>query len=162
MYANVDRKNQGIYGICVYICIHLYTSAYIRNMTKRRKLESSVSYRLTEEQWMQIAEEAGDGVSVNDWCRDAALEKLKNLREAAEKSTPAETGNGTGRGIDERALLEEMARIGYLIEHGFGIQLSANRVTDEEWIRRKKESKSVAVRLVEMMLERRSSGAGIG
>jgi hypothetical protein len=131
-------------------------------MAKRRKLESSVSYRLTEEQWMQIAEEAGDGVSVNDWCRDAALEKLKNLREAAEKSTPAETGNGTGRGIDELALLEEMARIGYLIEHGFGIQLSANRVTDEEWIRRKKESKSVAARLVEMMLERRSSGAGIG
>jgi len=162
MYANVDRKNQGIYGIWVYICIHLYTSAYIRNMTKRRKLESSVSYRLTEEQWTQIAEEAGDGVSVNDWCRDAALEKLKNLREAAEKSTPAETGNGTGRGVDERALLEEMARIGYLIEHGFGIQLSANRVTDEEWIRRKKESKSVAARLVEMMLERRSSGAGIG
>jgi hypothetical protein len=131
-------------------------------MAKRRKLESSVSYRLTEEQWGQIAEEAGDGVSVNDWCRDAALEKLKNLREAAEKSTPAETGNGTGRGVDERALLEEMARIGYLIEHGFGIQLSANRVTDEEWIRRKKESKSVAARLVEMMLERRSSGAGMG
>ena len=31
---------------------------------------------------------------------------------------------------DERALLEEMARIGYLIEHGFGIQLSANSATD--------------------------------
>ena len=79
---------------------------------------------------------------MNDWCRDAALEKLKNLREAAEKSTPAETGNGTGRGIDERVLLEEIARLGYLIEHGFGIQLSADRATDEEWIRREKESKS--------------------
>lgn len=125
-------------------------------------MKSSVSYRLTEEQWMQIAEEAGDGVSVNDWCRDAALEKLNNLREAAEKSTPTETRNGTGRGVDERVLLEEMARIGYLIEHGFGIQLSANSVTDQEWIRRKKESKSVAARLVEMMFERRSSGAGMG
>lgn len=101
-------------------------------------------------------------MSVNDWCRDAALEKLNNLREAAEKSTPTETRNGTGRGVDERVLLEEMARIGYLIEHGFGIQLSANSVTDQEWIRRKKESKSVAARLVEMMFERRSSGAGMG
>jgi hypothetical protein len=94
---------------------------------------------VSEEERRRIEEEAGDDMSVSDWCRDAALEKLKSLREAA-----------------------EIARIGYLIEHGFGIQLSANRTTDEEWIRRKKESKSVAVRLVEMMLERKSSGAGIG
>jgi mobilization protein NikA len=130
---------------------------------KRLKLSNKISYRVSEEQWRRIEEEAEDaGVSANDWCRNAALEKLKNLREVAEKSPPAETGNGTGRVADERALLEEIARLGYLIEHGFGIQLSANRTTDEEWIRRKKESKSVAARLVEMMLERRSSGAGMG
>ena len=130
---------------------------------KRVRLTERISYRLTEEDLREIQSEVEDeGGSVNDWCRDAALEKLKNLREAGKKSTQAETVNGTGRGIDERALLEEIARLGYLIEHGFGIQLSANRVTDEEWIRRKKESKSVAARLVEMMLERRSSGAGMG
>ena len=130
---------------------------------KRLKLSNKISYRVSEEQWRRIEEEAEDaGVSANDWCRNAALEKLKNLREVAEKSPPAETGNGTVQVTDERALLEEIARLGYLIEHGFGIQLSANRTTDEEWIRRKKESKSVAARLVEMMLERRSSGAGMG
>ena len=162
MYANVDRKNQGIYGICVYIRIHLSTFAYIRNMAKKRqKLASSVSYRLMEEQWMQIAEEAGDEASVNDWCREAALEKLKKLREAGEKSTPAETGNGADRVADERVLLEEMARLGYLIEHGFGIALSADKTTYREWVRRVKDSKD-SRNLAEMAPERGSNGAGIG
>ena len=128
---------------------------------KRRKLENFISYRVSQEQHQLFAEVAGDEASVNDWCREAALEKLKKLREAGEKNTPAETGNRTGRLADERALLEEIARLGYLIENGFGIQLSANRTTDREWIRRVRESKSAAVRLVEMMLERRSSGAGM-
>jgi len=130
---------------------------------KRLKLSSKISYRVSEEQWRRIEEEAEDaGVSANDWCRNAALDKLKNLREAAEKSPPSETGNGTGRVADEWALLEEIARLGYLIEHGFGIQLSANRTTDGEWIRHVRESKSAAARLVEMKLERRSRGAGMG
>jgi predicted HicB family RNase H-like nuclease len=65
---------------------------------KRLKLSSKISYRVSEEQWRRIEEEAEDaGVSANDWCRNTALEKLKNLREAAEKSPPAESGNGTGR-----------------------------------------------------------------
>jgi hypothetical protein len=120
---------------------------------KRRKLASSVSYRLMEEQWMQIAEEAGDEASVNDWCREAALEKLKKLREAGEISTPAGTENGTGRVADERALLEEMARLGYLIEHGFGIALSADKTTYREWVRRVNDSKGGAS-MAEMALYR--------
>jgi hypothetical protein len=130
---------------------------------KRPKLISKISYRVSEEQRRRIEEEAEEaGMSANDWCRDAALEKLDNLREAAEKSTPAETGNGTGLVVNERVLLEEIARLGYLIEHGFGIQLSADRTTDAEWIRRKRESKTVASRLVEMMFKQRSTGAGVG
>jgi hypothetical protein len=125
----------------------------------RQKLASSVSYRLMEEQWMQIAEEAGDEASVNDWCREAALEKLKKLREAGEKNTPAETGNGTERGVNDLVLLEQITRVGYLIEHGFGIQLAPNTTTDKEWNRRVKESKATAALLVRMMLEDRSSGA---
>ena len=96
---------------------------------KRRKLENFISYRVSQEQHQLFAEVAGDEASVNDWCREATLEKLKKLREAGEKNTPAETVNRTGRLADERALLEEIARLGYLIEHGFGIQLSANRTT---------------------------------
>ena len=128
---------------------------------KRGKLETFISYRVSQEERQLFAEVAGDEASVNDWCREAALEKLKKLREAGKKSTPAETGNGTGRGIDERALLEELARIGYLIEHGFGIQLSGDKPAYKEWVRRVKDSKSGA-NLAEMALERGPNGAGIG
>jgi hypothetical protein len=128
---------------------------------KRTTLPNTIGYRVSEEQWRQLGVEAEkDGISVHDWCRDAALEKLKNLPEAGNKNTSAETGNGTGRGVDERALLEEMARLGYLIEHGFGIQLSGDKTAYKEWSRRVKDSKA-ADRLAEMEMERGSNGAGM-
>ena len=86
-----------------------------------------------------------DGKAPNAWAREKLLDEARE---------------GAGLSRKERALLEEIARVGYLIEHGFGIQLSADRATDAEWMRRVKESKSVAVRLVGMMFERRSTGAG--
>jgi len=116
---------------------------------------------VSAEQWRRLEEEAEkDDISVHDWCREAALEKLNNLRGAAEKSTPAETGNGTVRVTDERTLLEEIARIGYLIEHGFGIQLSADKTNYKEWVRRVKDSKAAAG-TAEMKLELGSNGAGM-
>jgi hypothetical protein len=54
-----------------------------------------------------------------------------------------------------------MARLGYLIEHGFGIALSADKTTHREWVRRVKDSKDRA-NLPEMALERGPNGAGIG
>ena len=125
---------------------------------KRRKLENFISYRVSQEQRQLFAEVAGDEASVNDWCREAALEKLKKLREAGEKNTPAETGNRTGRVSDERVLLDGIARLGYLIEHGFGIQLSGDKTSYKEWLRRVKD----ADRLAEIEIERGSTGAGIG
>jgi len=129
---------------------------------KRTTLPNTIGFRVSEEQWRGLEDEAEeDGISVHDWCREAALEKLKNLREVGKKSTPAETGNGTGRVADERALLEELARIGYLIEHGFGIQLSADKTNYKEWVRRVRDSKDGA-NLTEMALERVSNGTGMG
>ena len=48
----------------------------------------------------------------------------------ARKIVPDEAREGKGLSRKERVLLEEIARLGYLIEHGFGIQLSADRATD--------------------------------
>ena len=73
-----------------------------------------------------------------------------------------EARGGEGLSRKERVLLEEIARLGYLIEHGFGIQHSADRATDAEWRRREKESKGIGARLVKMMFERRAKGAGTG
>lgn len=125
---------------------------------KRGKLETFISYRVSQEERQLFAEVAGDEASVNDWCREAALEKLKKLREAGEKNTPAETGNRTGRVSDERVLLDGIARLGYLIEHGFGIQLSGDKTSYKEWLRRVKD----ADRLAEIEIERGATGAGIG
>ncbi len=129
---------------------------------RRARLTSKISYRLSEERRRQIEEEAEEeGVSANDWCRAAAIEKLDKLRGVVGKNRSAKGGNGTGMVVNERALLEQIARLGYLIEHGFGIQLAADKATDAEWVRRLKESKAAAARLVEMMLEQRSE-AGMG
>ena len=128
---------------------------------KRGKLETFISYRVSQEERQLFAEVAGDEASVNDWCREAALEKLNKLREAGEKNTPAERGNGTGQVADDEALLEAIARLGYLIEHGFGIQLAGDKPAYKEWMRRVKDSKNDA-NLAEMAMERGSNGAGIG
>jgi len=128
---------------------------------KRTTLPNTIGYRVSEEQWRRLEEEAEkDDISVHDWCREAALEKLNNLGVAAEKSPPAETRNGTERVADERALLEEIARLAYLIEHGFGIQLFADKTNYKEWVRRVKDSKAAAG-LTEMAMERGSTGAGM-
>jgi hypothetical protein len=139
-------------------CLHLQTGEI---GMKRTTLPNTIGYRVSEEQWGRFEAEAEkDGISVHDWCREAALEKLNNLCGAAEKSPPTETGNGTVRVTDERALLEEIARIGYLIEHGFGIQLSADKTNYKEWVRRLKDSKTAAG-LAEMAMEIGSTGAGM-
>src|SRR5262249_18263591 len=164
--ANGDISNQGSYRRFVGKCGQRPAFAGVegrKRAMKRAKLTERISYRITEEDWRRIEAECEDaGVSANDWCGDGAREKLKNLREGEKKSTRAETGNGTGGVVNERALLEEIARLGYLIEHGFGIQLAPDMTTNKEWVRRVKESKSTAALLVGMMLAGRSSGAGMG
>jgi hypothetical protein len=107
--------------------------------------ERVISFRLSPQEYEMVEAIAGlDGKAPNAWAREKLLDEARE---------------GAGLSRKERALLEEIARVGYLIEQGFGIQLSAHRATDEEWIRRKKESKSVAARLVKMMFERRATGA---
>ena len=139
---------------------------------KRTTLTNTVAYRVTAEQWRRLEEEAENGeVSVHDWCREAVLEKLQNLQKATEQSSrppaetgtrpPAETGNGTASSVNELLVLEKISRLEYLIEHGFAIQHSANRTTDEEWMRRVKDSKSAARVLIRMAMERGSSDAGM-
>src|SRR5262245_8178123 len=134
------------------MCTFVHVCAHRKRAMKRRKLETFISYRVSQEERQLFAEVAGDEASVNDWCREAALEKLKKSREAGEKNTPAERRNGTGQVADDGALLEAIARLEYLIEHGFGIQLSADKTSYKEWVRRVKDSKAAAG-LTEMATE---------
>ena len=110
--------------------------------------ERVISFRLSPQEYAMVEAIAGlDGKAPNAWARKIVLDEAQGEEGLSRK---------------ERVLLEEIARLGYLIEHGFGIQLSADRATDAEWRRREKESKSIGARLVKMMLERRAKGAGTG
>jgi len=107
-----------------------------------------ISFRVSPQEYELIEDIARlDGEAPNAWARKIVLDEAQA---------------GEGLSLKERVLLEEIARLGYLIEHGFGIQLSADRATDAEWRRREKESKSILARLVKMMFERRAKGAGMG
>jgi hypothetical protein len=136
---------------------------------KRTRLTNTIAYRVSEDQWRRIQEEAEkDEVSIHDWCREAVLEKLQNLREATMEQgprPPAEIGNGIAGGANELLLLEKISRLEYLIEHGFGIQHSTNRAHDEEWKKRIKDSKYSARILLQMALEgsstRERNGEGV-
>jgi hypothetical protein len=107
-----------------------------------------ISFRLSHQEYAMVEAIAGlDSEATNAWARKIVLDEARGEEGLSRK---------------ERVLLEEIARLGYLIEHGFGIQLSADRATDAEWRRREKESKSIGARLVKMMFERRAKGAGTG
>jgi hypothetical protein len=110
--------------------------------------ERVISFRLNPQEYAMVEGIASlDGEAPNAWARKIVLDEARGEAGLSRK---------------ERVLLEEIARLGYLIEHGFGIQLSADRATDAEWRRREKESKSIGARLVKMMFERRAKGAGTG
>jgi hypothetical protein len=110
--------------------------------------ERVISFRLNPQEYAMVEGIASlDGEALNAWARKIVLDEARGEEGLSRK---------------ERVLLEEIARLGYLIEHGFGIQLSADRATDAEWRRREKESKSIGARLVKMMFERRAKGAGTG
>jgi hypothetical protein len=107
-----------------------------------------ISFRLSPQEYAMVEGIAGlDGEAPNTWARKIVLDEARGEEGLSRK---------------ERVLLKEIARLGYLIEHGFGIQLSADKATDAEWRRREKESKSIGARLVKMMFERRAKGAGMG
>ena len=64
-------------------CLHLQTRKKGEIGMKRTRLTNTIAYRVSEDQWRRIQEEAEkDEVSIHDWRRDAVLEKLQNLREA--------------------------------------------------------------------------------
>ncbi|MCV5003511.1 hypothetical protein OFM39_28040, partial [Escherichia coli] len=68
----------------------------------RTRKERAISFRVTEEQWQEIAQAAAaKGECPTDWCRDLALAE-------AQKKASVMTAEG-------RLLLEELARVRYLV-----------------------------------------------
>jgi hypothetical protein len=107
---------------------------------KRQTKQRAISFRVSAEAYELIENIASrEGETVNGWARKFVL---------------GEAENGSCLTGKERALYEEIARLGYLLNHGFGL-LSIGKLTDEEWMRRLKDSKSTAGQLAKAMLEQR-------
>jgi hypothetical protein len=72
----------------------------------------TISFRLTDEAWLGIQKEiAGSELTVHEWCRKAALERLNNNYSFSKA---------------ERFLLENFVRAQYLVTQGFQLLADGN------------------------------------
>jgi hypothetical protein len=87
---------------------------------QRQKMTRVISFRVTEEDWLNIKRAAADcGDKPHDWCRTIALETLK---------LPI------GLTPSDRILFSQMARAGWLVENGFQL-LADDSLESENWKR---------------------------
>jgi hypothetical protein len=78
----------------------------------------TISYRLTDEDFVRLQQKVrGTQLTVHDWCRDAALERL----------------NRDGEMVGEhRIIFNQIARTQYLLGLGFHL-LANNQLNNQEW-----------------------------
>jgi hypothetical protein len=109
-------------------------------MEQSTKKTRMISFRVSEEEYMRI-EQAADatGQNPNDWCRDLSL---------------AESGRGDGLSRNERLIYEELARIRYLVGHGFGM-LAGEELSAEAWEKTKVAADQKGAQIADALLARR-------
>ncbi len=84
--------------------------------TKKAKL---IAFRVTDDEYAQIERIAlAVGEDPNNWCRNITL---------------AEADGGYGLTKTERLLYEKIARVRYLVGHGFRLLLGSKEVTASVW-----------------------------
>src|SRR5687768_11058484 len=72
---------------------------------KREKLTRAITFRVTEEKYLEIERLAAEAEETpTDWCREAALERVVR---------------GHGLTPNERIIFEELSRVRYLVGHAF-------------------------------------------
>jgi hypothetical protein len=93
----------------------------------RRRFPHTISYRLTDEDYLRIKNELKETrLTPHDWCREAALEKLNEA-------------NGLQR--SQQIIFNQVARTQYLVSLGFQL-LAENKLTSEEWKKLRAYAKS--------------------
>jgi hypothetical protein len=89
------------------------------------RLTEKISYRLGGEAFRQVQRlAAAQGISVNDWCRQAVIEKLAGQRAQASQA-PSGQGQAVTRG--EQILLEDVLRTRYLFHNTIYHYLRTNK-----------------------------------
>jgi hypothetical protein len=105
--------------------VGLYTtlfSLYLENRNGRSqetKKSRHITFRLTSEQYEQVENAAlAAGEDPNSWCRRVALVQLID---------------GFGLTKNDRLIYEEIARVRYLVGHGFRMLIGGQDATAEMW-----------------------------
>ena len=87
---------------------------------QRPKMTRVISFRITEEDWLEIERAAADcGDKPHDWCRTIALETARMP---------------FGLTPNRRVLFAQIARSGFLVENGFQL-LASDTLESEHWKR---------------------------
>ncbi|MBA2704343.1 MAG: hypothetical protein H0U60_10870 [Blastocatellia bacterium] len=87
--------------------------------TKGTKRTKSIAFRLTDEEYAQAESAASAaGEDPNSWCRKVALIQLNE---------------GFGLTKNDQLLYEEIARMRYMVGHGFRLLLNSKEATAAAW-----------------------------
>lgn len=87
--------------------------------SKETKKSRNITFRLTNEQYEQMEAAAlASGEDPNSWCRKVALVQLTE---------------GFGLTKNDRLLYEEIARMRYMLGHGFRLLLDSREATATAW-----------------------------
>ena len=85
---------------------------------KKENRTHTIGFRMTEDEYKRAEEwAAAEGTSVNDWCRKAVEERLREAR---------------GMSPETRLLYEEVARVRYIAGHCFRL-LASGELDEEAW-----------------------------
>jgi len=87
--------------------------------TRGTKKTKSIAFRLTDEEYAQAERAAmATGDEPNNWCRELALTQSSEGHELTK---------------NEQLIYEEIARVRYLVGHGFRLLLGAEATTPATW-----------------------------
>ncbi len=87
--------------------------------SKETKKSRNITFRITSEQYEQVENAAiAAGEDPNSWCRKGALIQLSE---------------GFGLTKNDRLLYEEIARMRYMVGHGFRLLLESKEPTAAAW-----------------------------
>jgi uncharacterized protein (DUF1778 family) len=87
-------------------------------MTRPTRKTKTIAFRVTDEEYKQIEDAAAaTGEDPNEWCRSLSL---------------AQSSRGDGLSRNERLIYEELARVRYLVGHGFRM-LAGEELSIEAW-----------------------------
>jgi hypothetical protein len=121
---------------------HLFTSANKGNEVTKRRKTRTVAFRVDEEVFGLIENEAvltGDGP--HDWCRGVITSRLSGVHELS---------------ASERLIYEEVARVRYLVSHGFRL-IATDQMNPKNWEAVVSQADQKAAQIAQALLARHTN-----